>query len=296
MERMIAQPCVTVAGSQMTLTTEYLTAGEGSPLLLLHGVGDSAYSWQWVIPALARTHRIYAPSLPGFGASDKPKIEYSPEFFTAFVKAFLDTLDIQQASVVGNSLGGLVSIRLALSSPSRVNALVLVDSAGLGRTLNVAMRGLTLPGTAKILGSFGRTSVGAKIWSWSFSALTLANPTRAKRDWLDRIYNMAKDPAYLEATVSALKNENTIAGQRDHEIMLDQLSKLNIPTLVIWGQNDRVLPVNHAHTAISRLPQGQLKILSDCGHIPQIEQPEAFEAALSSFLNEVVDKATTAPS
>lgn len=288
MERKIAQPSLTVAGSQMTLLTEYLTAGEGPPLLLLHGVGDSAYSWEWVIPSLARTHRIYAPSLPGFGGSAKPKIEYSPEFYTTFVTAFLDTLGLEQVSLVGNSLGGLVGIRLALAAPSRVKALVLVDSAGLGRGLNPLMRLQTLPGTAKFLAPLGKTSIGAKIWAWAFCGLTLAKPNRVKRDWFERLSQMAQDPGYLEATVSALRNVGTLTGQHDHEIMLDKLSRLTIPTLLIWGEQDRVLPVHHAKAAISRLPQGRLEILSDCGHIPQIEQPERLEAALSKFFNEIV--------
>ena len=115
------------------LPTRYLRAGTaGPPLVLLHGVGDNALDWQWVMPTLARTRRVYALDLPGSGGSINPDIDYSPAFFTQFLSAFLDALEIERTAVVGNSLGGLVSLRLALSEPSRVSALGLVASAGLG--------------------------------------------------------------------------------------------------------------------------------------------------------------------
>src|SRR5215210_488862 len=109
------------------MPTRYLTAGTtGPPLLLLHGVGDNAFDWQWVMPALASTHRVYAPDLPGSGGAlshstpTTTTTTHSPAFFTRFVAAFLDALKIDRAVVVGNSLGGLVDLRLALAEPERV--------------------------------------------------------------------------------------------------------------------------------------------------------------------------------
>ena len=102
------------------LPTRYLTAGEGPPLLLLHGVGDNAFDWQWVMPALAHTYQVYSLDLPGSGGSAKPLPDYSPAFFARFTTAFLDALGVERAAVVGNSLGGLVGLRLALSGPERV--------------------------------------------------------------------------------------------------------------------------------------------------------------------------------
>jgi pimeloyl-ACP methyl ester carboxylesterase len=122
------------------LPTRYLEAGTGEPLVLLHALGESTSDWRWVLPALARTHRVYAPDLPGFGGSSKPAADYSPAFFERFAAGFLDALGLRRAAVVGNSLGGLVALRLALSEPARVGALVLVDSAGLGRSATYADR------------------------------------------------------------------------------------------------------------------------------------------------------------
>src|SRR5919202_3647744 len=110
----------------------YLAAGEGPPVVLLHGAGDNALDWRWVLFTLAATHRVFAPDLPGSPDSARPAADYSPAFFERFVASFLDALGIRRATFVGNSLGGLVALRLALSEPARVKVLVLVDSAGLG--------------------------------------------------------------------------------------------------------------------------------------------------------------------
>ncbi len=124
----------------------YLAAGTGPPLVLLHGAGDNAFDWRWVVPHLAATHRVYAPDLPGSPDSARPTADYSPAFFERFVASFLDVLGVERAAMIGNSLGGLVALRLALSDPARVNALILVDAAGLGRAVSPALRLLAVPG------------------------------------------------------------------------------------------------------------------------------------------------------
>ncbi len=122
----------------------YLAAGEGSPLVLLHGVGTSALEWNRAIPALAHGRSVYALHLLEPESGDRAG--YSPASFAGFVAKFLDALEIERATVVGNSLGGLVALRLALSNPSRVDALGLVDSAGLGWEITPALSLATLPG------------------------------------------------------------------------------------------------------------------------------------------------------
>ena len=107
----------------------YLAAGEGPPLVLLHGAGDNSFDWRWVMPALAAAHRVYAPDLPGSPDSARPAAAYSPAFFERFVAGFLDALGIEGAAMVGNSLGGLVALRLALYEPARVT-----DQRAWGRT------------------------------------------------------------------------------------------------------------------------------------------------------------------
>src|SRR3712207_1479973 len=148
------------------LPVRYLTAGTGPPLVLLHGAGDNALDWWWVMPTLAATHRVYAPDLPGSPDSARPAADYSPAFFERFVAAFVDALGIGRATFVGNSLGGLVALRVALSEPARVTALVLVDSAGLGHAVNPAFTFVNVRGPFEAAIPFWRTPVGAYQRAW----------------------------------------------------------------------------------------------------------------------------------
>ena len=265
------------------LPTEYLTGGRGPPLVLLHGVGESARSWQRVLPELARTHRVYAPSLTGFGATAAPPAGYSPAAFTSFAEALLDTLGLARAAIVGNSLGGLIGMRLALAAPTRATALGLVGSAGLGREAALALRVLTPGGLGELAIRWYRTRLGGAQWALATAGLLFARPRRVPPSWLAEHYRQARRPGYLEATVGALRGQLTLRRQR--EILLDRLPRLTMPTLVLWGARDRVVPARHARAA-ARLPRGQLVLLPDCGHVPQVECPDAFLAVLGPFLAE----------
>ena len=265
------------------LPTRYLTAGTtGPPLVLLHGVGDNALDWQWVMPTLAHTHRLYALDLPGSGGSIKPEVDYSPAFFTQFLSAFLDTLEIERAAVVGNSLGGLVGLRLALSEPSRVSALGLVASAGLGREVTYALRSLALPGTGRLAVAWGKRPPGAAQRVLGRSTLLFARPWRVPRKWLKEQYRLARLPGFLEAQLATVRAQVGLRGQR--EVLVDRLAQLEVPTILVWGTRDRVLPYSQAKEAVSRLQEGSLELISDCGHSPHIEQPERFVSGLSRFL------------
>ena len=269
------------------LPTRYLTAGgDGPPLLLLHGVGDNALDWRWVMSSLARSNRVYAPDLPGSGWSDKPEeADYSPGFFERFVATFMDALEIERAAVVGNSLGGLVALRLALSEPERVTALSLVAGAGLGRRVSPALRSLSLPGYGGLSAAWGKTRPGAAQRALGRAGLVFARPRRAPREWLKEQYRLARLPGFLRAQLATVRAQVGLRGQR--EILLDRLPDLGqLPTLVLWGERDRVLPASQAQEAISRIPKGFLEILPDCGHLPQVEQPERFASALELFLRD----------
>jgi 2-hydroxy-6-oxonona-2,4-dienedioate hydrolase len=163
------------------LPTRYLRAGEGPPLVLLHGAGDNALDWRWVMPDLAATHRVYAPDLPGSPESARPAADYSPAFFERFVAGFLDALGVERAAVAGNSIGGLVALRLALSEPDRVGSLVLVDSAGLGRAVNPVFTSVNVPSIAEAAMPLWRTPVGAYQRAWGRAALLFARPPGVSR-------------------------------------------------------------------------------------------------------------------
>ncbi len=158
MNAAIAERTIDVEG----LSVRYITAGSGSPLMLVHGVGTSADEWSWVLPTLARDHLVYAIDLPGFDGSARPP-DYSSAFYARFVGAFLDALRVERLAVIGNSLGGLVALHLALSDPERVDALVLSDSAGLGRTVNPVQAALSSPGGGELAVTWAKTPLGAAV-------------------------------------------------------------------------------------------------------------------------------------
>ena len=265
------------------LPIRYLSAGEGPPLVLLHGAGDNSLDWRWVMPTLATTHRVYALDLPGSPDSARPAADYSPAFFERFAAGFLDALGIERAAFVGNSLGGLIALRLALSEPARVTALVLVDSAGLGRAVNPAFTSVNVPLLGEAAMPFWRTSVGAYQRAWGRTALLFAHPPGSvPREWLAEQRRLAQSPGYLEAHMTALRALVSPFGQR--EVLVDRLSSLKIPTLVVWGERDRVFPDSQARGAVDRFPKGSLALIPNCGHMPHVECPDRFLAALEGFL------------
>ena len=271
---------ITVEG----LPTRYLTAGEGPPLLLLHALGESALDWRWVLPALARTHSVYAPDLPGFGGSAKPLSDYSPAFFARFIAAYLNALGIERAAVAGNSLGGLVALRLALSEPERVSSLGLIDSAGLGREVTYALRAPTLPGYGDLGIIWSKTPLGATQRAWLKAGLLFAHFDLVPDEWIEEQYRLAQRPGFLEAVLAALRALVNLRGQR--EVLLDRLPRLEMPTLIVWGTSDRVFPPSQAREAADHLRRGSLELIPNCGHLPHIEHPDRFVASFSHFLGE----------
>ncbi|QIN84665.1 alpha/beta fold hydrolase [Rubrobacter tropicus] len=266
------------------MTTRYFAAGAGPPLVLLHGDGESAFDWSWTLPALARSRRVYAPDLPGSGENAKPAADYSPAFLERFAASFLDAVGVGRAAVVGSSLGGLVALRLALSEPSRVGSLVLVASSGLGRAVNLGLSSLIIPGYGDLATGWAGTKAGAAQRARSRARLLFARPGRAPKAWISEQYRLARMPGFLAAQLAALRAELDPLGQR--EVLLDELPRLTMPTLLVWGERDRILPVSQARAALARLPEGSIEIIPDCGHLPQVEWPDRFVRALDGFLGD----------
>jgi len=251
------------------LPVRYLGAGEGPPLVLLHSAGDNSLDWRWVLPALARTHSVYAPDLPGSPDSARLVADYSPAFFERSVAAFLDALGIERATLVGNSLGGLIALRLALSDPACVDALVLVSGAGLGRAVNPVFASVNVPGLAEAAMPLWRTPVGAYQRASGRATLLFEGPGRTPRGWLTEQCRLARSPGYLEAYVTALRALVRPWGQR--EVLVDRLPLLKMPKLVAWGARDRVFPNSQGR---KRPPA--------CGGDPSSSSPSAATCPTSS--------------
>jgi pimeloyl-ACP methyl ester carboxylesterase len=282
------------------LRTHYLSAvprsgpGQDAPLVLLHGGGESASAWRWVMPRLAQRHCVLAPDLPGSGESDLVAGRYAKGWYGSFVAGFLDAVQIDHAVVVGHSLGGLAALQMALDDRGeRVRGLVLVDSAGLGRELNPVLPLLTLPGLGdwSVLwaltppGQFQR--LGWRAWG------CFAHPAEVPAGWYLDQFRLGLRPGLLWDQLMVSRSVFGLQGQT--EIMLDRLSDLRAPTLIVWGDSDQIIPVAHAHQAVRLVRRGQLAIIPDCGHTPQVERPELFLEAIDPFLAMLARESASLP-
>jgi pimeloyl-ACP methyl ester carboxylesterase len=272
---------VVVDGVQL----QYLEAGFGPPLLLLHGHEQSAASWRWVTPVLARTHRVLALSLPGHGGSAPAVAGYAPgRDLAPLVADFLDSLGVGPLHVVGNSVGGAVALRLALADPSRIRTLTLVDSAGLGRDVNPLLALDTLPIIGELAITISRMPGGDVGRTTMSTAMLFAQPSRVPAEFFTEQHALGRRPGQLEASTAMARALFDANGQR--EVMLARLPELTMPTLVIWGGCDYVLPASQAQAAVDRLPHGRLALFADCGHLPHVECPDRFATVLSEWLAE----------
>jgi len=246
-------------------------------------VGTSSGEWSWVLPDLARNRLVYAVDLPGYDGSYEPP-DYSPTYTASFVNSFLEAVGVERAVVVGNSFGGLVALHLALSEPARVSSLVLSDSAGLGQAVNPTLVALSSPGGGELARALAKTLPGAAQRAFRRALLMFARPWQIPLKWTKDQYTLAQLPNFTDATLASLRTTVGAMGQR--EVLLDQLPQLQMPTLIVWGVEDRVLPYWQAEEAIPRLQNGSLELIPNCGHLPHVEQPERFASILSDFLGE----------
>ena len=264
--------------------TQYLEAGAGPPLLLLHGHEQSAASWRWVISSLARTHRVLAPSLPGHGESGPaadghvPGADLAP-FVAAFVVAVGAGMPID---VVGHSAGGAIALRLTLADPARIRTLTLVDSAGLGREVHPLLALDTLPVVGELAVMISRLPGGDLTRTSMSAAMLFAQPSRIPVEFFTEQHALARRPGQLETSTAMARALFGPHGQR--QILTDRLPELTTPTLIVWGARDYLLPVQQARAAVKLLPHGQLSVFPDCGHLPHVEQPGRFATVLGDWL------------
>jgi 4,5:9,10-diseco-3-hydroxy-5,9,17-trioxoandrosta-1(10),2-diene-4-oate hydrolase len=264
--------------------TRYLSVGSGPALLLLHGIGDSASDWQWVMRKLSRNWSIFAPDMPYATGRDGDRGDFTPERLTRFVLSFLRAVRVARAVVAGHSVGGMIAIRLSLDKPDLVKALVLMDSAGLGQAIHPAMLMEAVPLLGDLAIRLARTPIGSLQRALFRSSLLFSRPGRVPKQWWADQYRLALEPSFLSAELQMLREGTSPLGQRI--IFLDRLSELKMPVLVMWGNMDQVVPFFQAQDAMQHLEDGTLCILPGCGHMPHVEEPELCADRISRFAHE----------
>ena len=261
-----------------TVNTRYVTAGEGSAVLLLQGLGGSLRFWYPNIEPLAQRHRVYALDVAGFGYTDKPPVSYSLSYEVAFVHDFMDALNIGEASLVGTSAGGLLAATVVLKHPERVKRLVLVSSGGLGQNVGLFLRLLSIPLLGQFLYRPSRWQARIMLRSLFY------NPHLLEEELVEELFQVQCLPGAREAFLSTLRSGIDLGGQRAEISLLDQLPQLKAPTLIIWGVDDRMLPLAHGVEAHRRISNSRLHVMAECGHCPHLEKPNEFNSVVLEFL------------
>ena len=262
------------------VTIRYLTAGSGEPVVLLHGLGNSVYSWHKNIGPLSQQYRVIALDLPGHGYSVSHDGRYDLPATLEFLAAFFDHLDIPQVNLIGSSMGGSIALRMSLDLPHRVRKLVLVRSGGLGREVAYFLRTPGLPGLGKRVAKPNR-----KKTLWSLKRI-IYDHSLITPEMIDEVHKYRSIPGVSDTMVKILQYGVDIRGQKDRVIMSDRLGELDIPVQIIWGAQDKIIPVNHAYTALRGIRNSRLHIFNRCGHWPQTEKADSFNSVVSQFLDE----------
>lgn len=265
------------------IDVHYWDQGKGDVLILVHGFSSSVYTWRLNVDTLSEEFRVIALDLPGFGYTDKPDdFDYTLEGYADFMIEFMDTMEIDSATLAGNSMGGGVVLTTALLSPERVDTLILVDSVGYPEQeeeesafLPFLLMGI--PGAGEVLMSLNFRSVvesslkGGVYYDNSFV-------TDEMVDYYNNVYrteNGRKAPLWV---IRNLMDSPPIGSER--------ISTVSMPTLIIWGEEDNLIPAAHAALFENDIPDSRTVVIAEAGHLPHEEKAEFVNGLIADFVNE----------
>lgn len=269
------QRWVTVDG----VPANVIEIGAGPPLLFVHGLSGCWQNWLENVPHFAATHRVIAVDLPGFGASPMPREPISIPGYARFLEGVCDALSIDAAAVVGNSMGGYVAAELAIASPQRVERLMLVSAAGIAAEHLRRDRIMT---GARVVAAIGTRAAARHAWFARRPGLrrialsfVVRHPERLSAPLAHELMQGSGKPGFLPAMEAIL----------EHRIS-ERLPQVACPTFVVWGEDDRVIPVRDAQRFGELIPDARVVVLPDTGHVAMLERPARFNALLEAFLSE----------
>jgi pimeloyl-ACP methyl ester carboxylesterase len=267
----------------------YRIGGQGPLLVLLHGITNSSATWEPVLATLGQRFSVIAPDLLGHGDSAKPRGDYSLGANASLLRDFMLALGHERATLVGHSLGGGIALQMAYQFPERVERLVLVSSGGLGRQVTPLLRAVALPGAELVLpllASEPLVSAGTKIGGWiDRIGLRVGSDLAAMAAGFASLQDIEARRAFVHTARAVID----VGGQR-----VDATDKLYlaeaVPTLILWGDRDPIIPARHGIRAHELMPGSRLRIFAGAGHFPHHDDPLGFAAAIKEFVD------TTQPS
>ena len=280
-----------------SMRVHHMHGGRGTPVVFVHGLGSSGYmEWRHNLETVSTRHRVFAPDLPGYGRSDKPRARYTIPYFARFVERYMEDCGVRSAALVGASLGGRVALEVALEQPKLVRRLVLVNTLGLGRpkvrVAQMAYGLVTIPRVGEVVMRFTRDAL-----RWAPTAMIRRVAARYSGQSIDLERTM--DEAYLAdlrevyamdefhnaylSTIRSLIHPRALLG--GHHDVSERLNELKIPVQLIWGADDPLFPVAHAARAQLLIARSKLDVIDGAGHSPQAERPEEFNRVLHRFLD-----------
>ncbi len=250
-----------------SIKTAYLTVGTGETVICLHGAGAGAVTWYPTLGSIAKNFRVIAPDIVGYGESDKPNATYDRAYFSKWLKGFLGALKISKAHIVGLSQGGAIALQFSIDNPNMVDKLILVDSAGFGAKVSF------LP----FVGILWMNNFPSAMADKFNSPYILHKPTN-------------RDPNHSLYSIAVLKNKDGKKAFRQGKgsavakISEESLRQIKNETLIIWGKDDKLFPVEYGEVASKIIPNAKIHIIQDAGHLSLMDQPEIFNNTLTDFL------------
>ena len=248
-------------------TIRYVEEGNSTKnLLLIHGLGASAERWEHVIPQFAKNYRVLVPDLIGFGLSDKPVVDYTTDYLSEFIRKFLKKLGIDSVSIIGSSLGGQIGAEFTYQNNSMVEKLVLISPSGIMKHSTPALDAYVM---AALYPSDSSASNAFQIMSGSKNI-----DKKTIKGFVQRMKLPNAKMAFM----------STLLGLKDAEVISEKLVSIKSPTLIIWGENDPIIPIKYAQSFVSEIDDCRFVKMENCGHTPYVESPDKFYKIVFDFL------------
>jgi pimeloyl-ACP methyl ester carboxylesterase len=261
----------------------YRCAGNGPVIVLVHGITATSATWERVMPALAKRFTVLAPDLLGHGESAKPRGDYSLGAYASGIRDLMIALELDRATFVGHSLGGGIAMQLAYQFPERLERLVLVSSGGLGKEVHLMLRLVALPAAEYVLPLL--VAEPLRNAGEALAALVGRLGLHAGPDLEEIAHGFASlgdveaRQAFVHTARSIIDVEGQRASARDRLYLASE-----VPTLLIWGERDPIIPADHGRQAQREIPGSRLELFPEAGHFPYRSDPQRFVDALSDFI------------